>query len=122
MAPKNLSFEELCDDKSVDIKRLKLEFITINMKLYDLYQEKDFVQEYTLKFIDKIIQIRIKDKLLPLQTSPEIEMYRSEVERLYDKADDLKSKISDLERKRDNIRTKIRDLEDEFRLFRVRNA
>ena len=119
MPPRNLTFEEICFDKENELIELKLKGIRITMELRDLNSEKQFTEETTLKFIDKIMQIRIRYNILPLQTTSDIEMYRCEVERLEDKVDNLSSKIQQLERKRADVNRRINDFQDAFRRFKV---
>ena len=119
MSPKNLSFEEICDDKSMELAKLKIRMIRINQEIQNLDQEKEFLEELTLKYVDKIMDIRRSKKIMPHQTSPDIEMYRSEVVKRDNKIDDLTFNIRRLERKRTKLNTRIEDFDREFKRFKV---
>ena len=122
MVPRNLSFEELCDDKIVEIIKLKLNLRTAKVKKSDLYEQREFLEEQTLKFVDKIVQIRERDRLLPLQINVEISEFQNEVMRMEEKIDKLTYHIQNWQNRISILVRQLEQKQDEYRQFRVGNG
>ena len=122
MAPKNLTFEEICDNKSMELVKLELKNRRFFYKKRNLGQQQQFLEELVLKFVDKINEIRLRDNLSALQKTPEIKQYQYEIARLEDKIGNLTYEIQDLTTTHHQIEEKIEVLKKQFREFVSENG
>ena len=117
MVPRNLTWEEIVEDKTLIINKKRLEVRDIFKKDKRLREQKDFLQELVCKFVNKIVLIRERDNLNLLEITPEIKEIQDEVDRLEREIDQLSLQIQDTTGRGTRILMEIFNLRKELRQF-----
>ena len=115
MAPRNLTWEEIIDDKLKEISKKRLELRIHCAKDKDLRRQQEFLRDLRHQFIDKMEQIKERNTLNHLNTTPEINEIQQKVERLKLKIDEFSIKIQHSSVKEAEICEELYYLKQELR-------
>ena len=122
MTPKNPSYEELCDNRSLEILSLRLKLQTIMIKQRRQREQLDFLRALSMRFFNKISQVRRRDRLASDYLSEEIKDYFYEIDRIEERINTLILDNHFFNNQREEIEDKIRSLQNEFRQFARQNG
>ena len=117
MAPRILTFEDLVDEKSVELVKLKFKLRNIVYEKRRVYDQITFLEELSYKFVDKIVNVRYRNPHPSFKILRQIREFQHEVWRIENKISFLNLEIQDLRRQETATEGSLKNLEQHIRNF-----
>ena len=117
MAPRILTFEDIVDEKSVELVKLKFKLRNIIHEKRRVYEQITFLEELSYKFVDKIVNVRYRNPQPSFKILRQIREFQHEAMRIENKISFLNLEIQDLKRQETATEGNLKNLEQHLRNF-----
>ena len=122
MPPRNLSWEEILDDKSRAITKKRLE-IRIQFKaIQRLMCQQEFFRNLSLKFRCKILRIRDRENIGKFDVTPEISIIQQRIDEIKAEIQEYTIRIQALRAKEAKLREELNQMKRELRQYLGENV